>query len=363
MTVTERYRTLLEGHGFIPDTAQQRAAERLDALACALEANRRTRAPSGLVARLLGKPQRQAVRGVYLWGSVGRGKTMLVDLFVAAVGVRARRSHFHRFMQDVHSRLQALRQSAHSDPLAAVAREIAGEIDLLSFDELYVNDIADAMILGGLFQGLVDAGVTLVFTSNVPPSGLYKDGLQRDRFLPTITLLERVTEVVEVDAGIDYRLRCLERAPMYSHADPDADSRLSARFEDLAMSDGDLGGEIQIEGRVIAVRRHHLGAVWFDFDALCQGPRGTDDYIAIARQFHTVMISNVPAMSADDNAARRFIALVDEFYERAVKLLMSTAVPIEQLYTGERLSFEFRRTISRLTEMQSRDYLGLPHRM
>jgi cell division protein ZapE len=286
---------------------------------------------------------------------------MLVDLFVECVGQRVRRSHFHRFMHDAHARLRALRAEAHEDPVATVATELADGLDVLCFDELYVNDIADAMIIGGLFEGLNDAGVTLVVTSNVAPRQLYRDGLQRSRFLPTIDLLERVTVVAEVDAGIDYRLRRLERAPMTVRSSPDSELWLSERFDGLARPDARSSGCIQIEGRPVAYRRMHAGIVWFDFKALCEGPRGTDDYIEIARQFDTVLISDVPVLGGDDNAARRFVALVDEFYERGVKLLLSTAGAFEQLYTGERLAFEFRRTVSRLIEMQSHAYLARPH--
>jgi cell division protein ZapE len=202
-----------------------------------------------------------------------------------------------------------------------------------------------------------------VFTSNVPPAGLYRDGLQRSRFLPAIALLERVTAVVEVDAEHDYRLRQLERAPLYlSGGAEDADAFLLQRFEAIAGEPGTAGGSVEVEGRPIAVRRRAAGAVWFDFAALCEGPRGTNDYIEIARQFHTVVLADVPALGADDDdAARRLIALVDEFYERGVKLLVSAAAAPESLYHGERLAFDFRRTASRLTEMQSHDYLARPH--
>ena len=209
---------------------------------------------------------------------------------------------------------------------------------------------------------LVAAGVSLVFTSNVPPSGLYRDGLQRSRFLPTIALLERVTEVIEVDAGVDYRLRVLQKAPVFTLTDAAADTFLNQRFDALSNGEDESSPFLQIEGRPIPVRRRRDGVVWFDFRALCDGPRGTDDYIAIACQFHTVILSGVPSLGADDNAARRFIALIDELYERGVKLLLSSEAPFNKLYGGERLAFEFRRTVSRLTEMQSTDYLGLPHR-
>ncbi|MBS0395834.1 MAG: AFG1 family ATPase, partial [Proteobacteria bacterium] len=303
-------------------------------------------------------------RGLYLWGGVGRGKTLLMDLFAGALPVPARRSHFHRFMHEVHARLETLRPQALADPLAHIAADLAAEVRVLCFDELYVGDIADAMLLGGLFGGLVARGVTLVFTSNVPPDGLYRDGLQRARFVPAIRLLEQATEVVQVDAGVDYRLRQLERAPLYVLATGAAgDAALAQRFGDLASGPGSDGGALEVEERAIAVRRRAAGVAWFAFPALCEGPRATADYIEIARQHHTVLLSDVPVFGPDaEDAARRFIALVDEFYERAVKLVVSAAAPPAQLYRGERLRHEFERTASRLVEMQSRDYLARPHR-
>jgi cell division protein ZapE len=241
--------------------------------------------------------------------------------------------------------------------------EFAGETRVLCFDELYVGDIADAMLLAGLFEGLVAGGVTLVFTSNTPPSGLYRDGLQRSRFLPAIALIERATAVIEVDGGTDYRLRELERAPLYLESGAAADAELAERFVTLSGGSGQRGGEIEIEGRGIPVKRQLGGVAWFDFAALCQGPRSTADYIEIARQYHTVLVSDVPRFDATgDDEARRFIAVVDEFYERGVKLVLSATAPAEQLYDGARLAFEFRRAASRLAEMQSHEYLAEPHR-
>jgi cell division protein ZapE len=312
--------------------------------------------------RLFHNAQPKLVRGIYLWGGVGRGKTMLLDLFAAQSGARIRRIHFHHFMRDVHARLRELHDSAQDNPLSIIAADYASSIDVLCLDELLVSDIADAMILGGLFSGLTEKGVTLVITSNLPPDQLYRDGLQRSRFLPAIELLEKITEVVEVDAQIDYRLRTLQSEPLIIRADAEADERMAERFMGIAMAPGLQDGLIEIEGRQIHFRGRHDGVVWFDFAALCLGPRGTLDYIALARQFHTVFLSSVPDLSADDNAVRRFIALVDEFYDRNVKLLLSIETSLEDLYRGERLAFDFRRTLSRLNEMTSRAYLELPHR-
>jgi cell division protein ZapE len=366
MSLQERYRRALAAHGYAPDPAQEHAVVRLEDLRRRLATA--ARHERGLLVRLRtrfsAEPQRTAVRGLYLWGGVGRGKTFLMDLFHGALDVPSRRAHFHRFMHDVHDRLKDLRELELEDPLDRVAADLAQETRVLCFDELYVSDIADAMLLAGLFGGLVARGTTLVFTSNVPPSGLYRDGLQRARFLPAIDLLERHAEVLELDAGVDYRLRQLERAPLWVDlATGDADERLARSFAAIAGGPGAAGGTVEIEHRAIPVRRLADGVAWFDFAALCEGPRGTADYIEVARQFHTVFVSGVPAFGpGGDDAARRFVALVDEFYDRGVKLVASAVAPPTALYGGERLAFEFGRTASRLTEMQSREYLARAHR-
>ena len=366
MPLRERYRQALAAHGYAPDAAQERAVERLEDLRRRLQLA--ARHERGILARLRtrfsGEPTRTAVRGLYLWGGVGRGKTFLMDLFQASLDVPSRRSHFHRFMHDVHERLRDLRELEIEDPLDRVAADVAQETRVICFDELYVADIADAMLLSGLFGGLVQRGVTLVFTSNVPPQGLYRDGLQRARFLPAIELLEACTEVLELDAGTDYRLRQLERAPLYVDlADPASDAMLGQRFEAIAGERGTPGGTIEVEHRPIPVVRRTPNVAWFEFAALCEGPRSQADYIEIARQFHTVVVSGVPVFVAGrDDPARRFVALVDELYDRGVKLVMSAAAPATDLYRGERLAFEFQRTASRLTEMQSHEYLARPHR-
>ena len=337
--------------------------ERLEQLRRALERAARDERSLGRRLRArLGRTPRETVRGAYLWGGVGRGKTFLMDLFHASLAVPARRTHFHRFMQEVHGRLRELRELP--DPLPRVAGDVAADCRVLCFDELYVTDVADAMILAGLFGALVDAGVTLVITSNAAPQDLYREGLQRQRFMPAIALIERCTEVINVDAGTDYRLRQLERAPLYiSTKTHDADRLLAQRFEAIAGDAGESGGSLEIEGREIPVRQRHAGVVWFDFEAICAGPRSQADYIEIARGFHTVVISGVPRFdAARDDEARRFISLVDEFYDRGVKLVASAEGPPASLYQGERLAFEFQRTASRLIEMQSHAYLERAHR-
>ena len=358
----QAYHDSIGRHGYRTDDSQLHAVRRLDDL------GRRLRQPAPRrrwLARLLPggrNAQPPAPRGIYLWGDVGRGKTFLMDVFHHGVGVPSRREHFHRFMQDVHAQLRALRQV--EDPLSSVASAIAAEARVLCLDELFVSDIADAMILAGLFAALDERAVTLVFTSNSPPDGLYRGGLQRARFLPAIALIERRCEVVNVDAGTDYRLRQLEKAPLYFDSGAaGVDGDLQERFAAIAGTQGDDGGAIQVEGRTIPVRRQSPDVAWFDFAALCEGPRGTADYVEIARDFHTIFVSGVPVFDVTlENEARRFIALVDECYDRAAKLVLSAAAAPDALYRGERLRFEFERTRSRLTEMQSHEYLARPHR-
>lgn len=355
------YRESLRRHGYRADPAQEHAVARLEDLRRRLESAHA--GPGGWRDRLRGLARRgiPAERGLYLWGGVGRGKTFLMDLFRGSLTVASRRDHFHRFMKDVHGRLRALREV--ENPLERVAADVARDARVLCLDELFVSDIADAMLLSGLFSGLVERGVTLVFTSNTPPAGLYRDGLQRSRFLPAIALIERCTETVNVDAGQDYRLRALEKAPLYlDSAAAGAEQLLAQRFEEIAGETGEKDGAIEIEGRPIRFRRRTDDVVWFDFEAICAGPRGTADYVEIARDYHSVFVSAVPAFDATaDDAARRFIALVDEFYDRSVKLVLSAAAPPGSLYRGERLAFDFERTRSRLAEMQTHDYLARPH--
>jgi cell division protein ZapE len=360
-SLQQAYQESLRRHDYQPDSAQLRAVARLDDLSMRL-AHATNAGWMDRLTRRWGGGTPATVRGIYLWGGVGRGKTFLMDLFRAHLSMPSRRDHFHRFMKEVHARLRALR--AVESPLEQVAAEIHRDARVLCLDELFVSDIADAMLLSGLFTGLVERGVTLVVTSNAPPSELYRGGLQRSRFLPAIALIERCTEAVNVDAGLDYRLRQLEKAPLYlDAADPFVHDALKRRFQEIAGEAGEPGGVLQVEGRPIAVRSRAADVIWFEFDAICAGPRGTADYVEIARDFHTVLVSGVPAFDAGaDDPARRFIALVDEFYDRNVKLVVSAQAPPERLYRGERLTFEFERTRSRLAEMQTHAYLARPHR-
>jgi cell division protein ZapE len=357
-TFNALYARELARSGFHADPAQREAVDALDELRERLIERESLGSARHWLARLRG---RDSVRGLYLWGGVGRGKTYLMDLFFESLSIAKRRRHFHRFMYDVHARLAELAQTPA--PLEEIAKGIAREAHVLCLDELFVSDIADAMIVGGLFAALFRSGVTLVATSNLPPQRLYENGLQRERFLPAIALLERHTRVLEVDAGTDYRLRDLTAAGIYfANGAPDTQAQLAALFKKIA--DGaPHAGTVHIEGRAIDVVAEAGTAVWFEFDALCAGPRSQNDYIEIARTYQTVFLADVPQLDADhDNEARRFIALVDELYDRSVKLIVSAAAPPAELYRGERLVLDFARAASRLVEMQSQDYLAREHR-
>ena len=353
----DRYRRLVDCGDFLPDPHQLEAAQALDTLWHELQ---RKAGNQGLINRLR-RRRGEPLRGLYLWGGVGRGKTWLMDLFYDSLDFEARqRVHFHRFMQRVHRALRA--RGAERDPLPRIARDWAGRCRILCLDEFFVADIADAMLLGGLLDSLFAQGVVLVTTSNSAPADLYRDGLQRARFLPAIESLQRHTRVLELGGSTDFRLRILEQSELFHHPlDDRADEVLADAFQRFA-ADCELNHALEINGRDFHARRRGDGVIWFDFGELCEKPRGSIDYIEIARAFNTVVVSGVPQLGdRDANAARRFITLIDEFYDRNVKLLMSAAVPPARLYTGQRLAFEFERTASRLTEMQSHDYLARPH--
>lgn len=314
------------------------------------------------LARVTGR-RPELVKGVYLWGGVGRGKTLVMDLFFACLPFEDKeRAHFHRFMAAIHGSLKRL--DARPNPLDAVADEIAGRARIVCFDELSVTDIADAMILGNLFAALFERGVALAATSNLHPDELYRDGLQRQRFLPAIAAIKENACVLEVDGVNDYRLRLLERADVYQFpADAAADAHLAGYFAAIAPDETLPAGEIEILGRPVAHRGCADGVIWFDFGAICDGPRSQDDYVEVSRLYQTVVVSGVPRFDTTlENQARRFIALVDEFYDRRVKLILSAECPVADLYRGKRLAHEFRRTRSRLQEMQSYDYLAAAHR-
>ena len=355
-----RYQLDLERGLLLSDPAQERAVEALEDLHRRLLEAERTR--RGLFGRLR-RPRPET--GLYLWGGVGRGKTYLMDLFHESLPfAHKRRLHFHRFMQGVHHELR--RRQGEKNPLSSIARQFAAEARVLCFDEFFVSDIADAMILANLLEELYARGLTLVATSNIHPDDLYRDGLQRARFLPAIALLKENNRVLNVDGGVDYRLRLLEQAELYHcPLGPGAERFLAERFQTLEPEHGEHqeNGAVEIEGRTIPFRRAGEDVIWFDFRALCDGPRSQNDYIELAREYHTVLVGNVERMgAATDDLARRFINLVDEFYDRGVKLILAAEAPIDELYAGGRLEFEFERTRSRLLEMQSHDYLAREHR-
>jgi len=346
--------------GLIHDDAQIRVVENLAGLQRRLVNQGKHRSS---VLSLLGiRKSRADVRSLYLWGDVGGGKTFLMDLFYDTLAIAdKKRIHFHRMMRDVHARLKVARGA--EDPLDVVAAGMASEIRVLCFDEFFVSDIGDAMILGRLLDGLFSRGVTLVTTSNSPPGELYRDGLQRDRFLPAIELLEQHTDVVHLNSGTDYRLRLLQmEGTFFCGKEEDTRQRLTYCFQQIAPGRIEKAKMINVLGRPIRSVAAAKGVAWFEFAELCEGPRSQQDYIEISRSYQTVIISRIPVMTHEhDDPARRFIALVDEFYDRCVKLILSSVTSVDLLYEGTRLEFEFARTRSRLFEMQSKKYLHMAH--
>ena len=363
--VAARYRALLEAGELRPDADQERAVAVLDALADALRPTPR-KAPW---ARLFGKPS-PPPRGVYLWGGVGRGKSMLMDLaFEAIPAARKRRVHFHEFMLEVHERLRAERSKEEGDPIPPVARALATEARLLAFDEMVINNAADAMILSRLFGQLLDNGVTVVTTSNRPPRDLYLGGLNRELFLPFIDLLEEGFDVVPLNGPTDYRLERLGGFPTwYVPNGPEATQALSAAFFRLTDYPPEDRANVPSEdipvpgGRTLHVPKSLKGVAVFSFRRLCGEPRGAADYLAIARRYHSVIVVGIPLMGPDRrNEAARFVTLIDALYEHKVKLLAAADAAPEALYPAGDGAFEFQRTASRLIEMQSQDYLAAGH--
>lgn len=366
---TSRYLQALEEGSHQPDDVQREAVNRLDTIYQELQHKTPVSAPvGGLRARfgkLLGKKESDApsaVRGLYMWGGVGRGKTWLMDMFYQSLpGERKQRLHFHRFMLRVHEELAALQ--GHTDPLEIVAERFKAETDVLCFDEFFVSDITDAMLLGGLMKALFARGITLVATSNIPPDELYRNGLQRARFLPAIEAIKEHCDIMNVDAGIDYRLRTLTQAHLWL-SPLNAETRQQMNKLWLA-----LAGTAQMNQTTLEINHRPLPTLGVEnqtlavsFNTLCVDARSQHDYIALSRLFHTVMLFDVPVMTPLlESEARRFIALVDEFYERHVKLVVSAEVELYNIYQGERLKFEFQRCLSRLQEMQSEEYLKRAH--
>ncbi|MEH6397120.1 cell division protein ZapE [Pseudoalteromonas sp.] len=360
MTPWQKYQQDLQRDDFVYDAAQENAVRHLQRLYDDLTAAKP--AAKGWFSKLFNKDSTPPIKGLYFWGGVGRGKTYLVDTFYEALpGKRKMRVHFHRFMHRVHDELKKLDKTAN--PLEVVADILKAETDIICFDEFFVQDITDAMLLGGLMEALFERGIVLVATSNIVPDELYRNGLQRARFLPAIALVNANTEIVNVDSGIDYRLRTLEQAEIFhSPLDAQADKNLFEYFDKLSPEPGVLDQAIEIEGRMIKTRKVSDCIVMFDFPELCESARSQVDYMEISRLYNTVILSNVKQLGqSNDDAARRFIALVDEFYERHVTLIISAEKPITELYTQGNLNFEFKRCISRLQEMQSLEYLAKEH--
>ncbi len=366
MTPLQRYQHDLSENGFQSDTVQLEAVKRLDALYQELIEFQNV-LPESVPKwkQWLGLQKEAAVaapKGLYFWGGVGRGKTYIMDTFYDALPIQNKlRLHFHRFMHRVHDELRELGEV--SDPLLKVADKLKAETDVICFDEFFVSDITDAMILGTLIEALFERGVVLVATSNIPPQDLYRNGLQRARFLPAIAQIEQHCVVMNVDGGVDYRLRTLTQAEIY-HAPLDAqatENMLSYREKLTGVAELSAT-EIEVNHRQVPVQAECHGLLHATFEQLCESARSQNDYIELSRLYHTVLLENVRQMSAaNDDAARRFIALVDEFYERKVKLIISAEVEMEKLYSQGQLEFEFKRCISRLTEMQSTEYLALEH--
>ena len=364
-TVAELYRETLDRRGFVADDSQFAAVMRLQRMYeewMAYKARRST-----ALRRLVIRPP--LPKGVYLWGGVGRGKSFLMDsLYLTLPLNRKRRVHFHHFMRDVHREMETLRGT--SDPLDAVAERIAIRYRLICFDEFHVNDIADAMILGRLLSKTMERGVVYCMTSNYHPDQLYRDGLKRENFVPTIALIKERLDIVNVDSGIDYRLRGLADVQVYhTPSGPAADATLMATFRRIADVEEEFH-ELDVEGRVIRYRHRAGGVVWFDFSVLCGHGRSQLDYIDLAKRFHTVIVSDVPRFDASNSdALRRFTLLVDVFYESRIKLILSARAPIAELLAADEaaadsrvkaMMFEFARTLSRLTEMQTKEYMTSP---
>ena len=352
--VVSLYQQNLAKRGFVQDSSQWRAVERLQRLHEEWSAYKKRRSSS--LKRLLVNPP--LPKGVYLWGPVGRGKSFLMDAFYLCVPlVRKRRVHFHHFMREIHRELDELKGT--EDPIAAAAERTARRHRLVCFDEFHVSDIADAMILGRFLDKAMERGVQFVMTSNYHPDQLYATGLQRERFLPAIELLKSRLDVVEVDSGTDYRRLKMERVQVYHLND---EKVLEKIFSDLKDTEEERQ-PLDVEGRAIPYRRRAGGLVWFDFAALCGGARSYTDYVDLTKRFHTVMLSGVPRMSAkQSDAARRFTWLVDVLYDERLKLVLSAEAPPEDLFTEGENSADFQRTVSRLHEMQSAEYRLLPVR-
>jgi cell division protein ZapE len=361
----KRYQAALDANELNHDEMQMRVVEHLDVLYSQITKQSPAHDES-LASKLTGifrRPTKQKyTQGLYIWGSVGRGKTYLMDIFYDCLPADKKlRLHFHRFMQEIHHLLRDIKNE--EDPLLIVAESFKHRTNIICLDELFVSDIGDAMILSGLLEAFFSRGITLVTTSNCHPDQLYKGGLQRQKFLPAIELIKQRTNVVELGGNTDHRLEFLEHADIYHHPlDDSAHKVMTNNFMQLSPEPGVENESLHIEGRSIQTIRCADGTVWLCFSNLCGGPRSAADYIEIGRCFNTVLISNIPVLTNKDDDARRFIIAIDEFYDRNVKVIISAETSVHDLYKGKRLSFEFQRTVSRLLEMRSHDYLARPHK-
>ncbi|AVF59050.1 cell division protein ZapE [Vibrio diabolicus] len=365
MTPLQQYQKDIAEHGFQRDEAQYQAVVALDKLYHAIVEFQSAPVPQlSKWQKLMGKKidMPEPPKGLYFWGGVGRGKTYLMDAFFDALPTqRKMRVHFHRFMYRVHDELKLLGDV--ENPLAKIADKFKEEADVVCFDEFFVSDITDAMILATLLQEMFKRQMILVATSNIEPQNLYRNGLQRARFLPAIDMILARCDVLNVDSGVDYRLRTLEQAEIYHYPlDEQANINLNKYYQQLTGERQIVAHQIEVNHRQLEVIEASDGVLHASFTQLCQTARSQNDYIELSRIYHTVLLADVQQMNRKiDDAARRFIALVDEFYERNVKLIISAEVPMEDLYTEGQLEFEFKRCLSRLTEMQSHEYLAREH--
>ncbi|MCC8378422.1 cell division protein ZapE [Xenorhabdus sp. PB30.3] len=373
ITPSSLYQTALSEGQYQPDEVQRNTVARLDMIYHELVQNLAKNAAhsdgsgglKSLWNKLLGRSLKDNIRpvqGLYMWGGVGRGKTWLMDMFFQSLPTeRKLRLHFHRFMLRVHEELTELQ--GHENPLEIVADGFKAQTDILCFDEFFVSDITDAMILGTLLEALFRRGIALVATSNIPPDQLYRNGLQRARFLPAIEQIKKYCDVMNVDAGIDYRLRTLTQAHIYlTPLSAESRQEMHQVFLRLAGREGEPTPVLEINHRDMPAINSVDGVLAIDFKTLCEDPRSQRDYIALSKIYHTVLLHDVPIMTKlDESAGRRFIALVDEFYERHVKFIINAEAPMEGIYQGELLRFEYQRCLSRLQEMQSEEYLQRPH--
>ena len=360
ISLIDVYKQAVDKEGLREDSGQLAVIQRLQRLADQHSDSQASL--RGRLARRLFRRGESQVQGLYIWGGVGRGKTHLMDLFYANVPITLKmRTHFHRFMQSIHQELKGMRHT--EDPLAKIGRSFSKRCKLLCLDEFFVLDIGDAVILSGLLEALIENGVVIVMTSNTKPDNLYLGGIQRDRFMAAIRLINSRMEVIEIGEGADYRLQALSGKTLYYDSlSPESEASMQGLFDTWSVDSSRCSDPVQILNRSIQTIGHTDNLVWFDFGDICDGPRSKADYIEIANIYRTVMISNIPVLDwRYENQARRFIELVDEFYDRAVHLVASAETQINSLYTGKRLIKEFERTASRLYEMQTNRYLSRMH--